>query len=774
MLPRRFAPILAAFAAALPILAALLTLDDFERQQAVQDQRLHVMERTSALRAQLEAEISKSVAATRAIAVVFATKPGLSQAEFAQLARQARTFSPDILNLALIRGTAIDYAYPLTGNEKIIGLDYRQLPEQWPAYRQMMETHQTVTAGPFKLVQGGVAVVVRIPVYRPDPKTGEEQFIGAISAPILFDSLLQKAGLPVLEQTVGLAIRGRDGLGSRGEAIYGDPTLFDRQALLQQVELPGGSWEIAAMPRGGWGGDASGLWPVRTLGGLLSLLAALMAYTLVRHLQRRSENEAQLKQRSTELTRQNAVLEMIAHHAPLPDILDMLAQLVELHHPEMPCAILLLSEDGKHLRHGAAPSLPDFFNQALDGLAVGDAAGACGIAALRGKRVIVEDMHRHPYPEEFRALAERAGLQSCWAQPIMDYDDSVLGIFAIYQHKPAVPQAEEITLIENYAALAAVAIERSRTAETLRLHDAALNVVASAISISDRQARIVWANQAFSKLTGYSLDEAAGRTYGELLKSGHQSDEFYHDLWQTILAGRIWHGELTNRRKDGSLYHDETTITPVRGLDGEITHFVSLKQDVTARKVTEEQLKNLAFYDPLTQLPNRRLLLDRLGLALAASKRSSRYGALMFLDLDNFKPLNDQHGHDVGDLLLREVALRIAHCVREEDTVARFGGDEFVVMLKELDANRLLSATQAYGVAEKIRAALSEPYRLELLQAENGETAIEHRCTTSIGIVLFINNDAPKEDLLKWADVAMYQAKAAGRNTIRFHEPANA
>jgi len=272
-------------------------------------------------------------------------------------------------------------------------------------------------------------------------------------------------------------------------------------------------------------------------------------------------------------------------------------------------------------------------------------------------------------------------------------------------------------------------------------------------------------------LTGYEFDEAAGRHCGELLKSGCHDRQFYAAMWQTILSGRVWDGELVNRRKDGTLYHDEMTITPVRGKSGEIAHFVALKQDITARKISEEHLKNLAFYDPLTQLPNRRLLIDRLGQTFASSRRSGRHGALMFLDLDNFKPLNATHGHDVGDLLLIEASRRIVACVREEDTIARFGGDEFVVMLKELDADSAASATQASSVAEKIRAALTKPYQLELLQEEDGKLAIEHRCTSSIGIVLFAGHEYSREDILKWADIAMYQAKAAGRNTIRFYNP---
>jgi diguanylate cyclase (GGDEF)-like protein len=179
----------------------------------------------------------------------------------------------------------------------------------------------------------------------------------------------------------------------------------------------------------------------------------------------------------------------------------------------------------------------------------------------------------------------------------------------------------------------------------------------------------------------------------------------------------------------------------------------------------------LAFHDSLTQLPNRRLLNDRLQQAMAANRRSGCYGALLFLDLDNFKPLNDAHGHNVGDLLLIEVADRLKACVREMDTVARFGGDEFVVMLSELVTDRAESTVQARNVAEKIRMALSEPYRLTVKHDGKTDATVTHRCTASLGVALFINHEASPDEVLKWADQAMYQAKHDARNSIRFHEP---
>ena len=204
--------------------------------------------------------------------------------------------------------------------------------------------------------------------------------------------------------------------------------------------------------------------------------------------------------------------------------------------------------------------------------------------------------------------------------------------------------------------------------------------------------------------------------------------------------------------------------------DGTALRAVGIAQDITERKRMEHQVHQMAFYDELTELPNRRLLADRLSQAMATSKRTGLYGALMFLDLDNLKRLNDSHGHTIGDLLLIEAASRLRSCVREMDTVARFGGDEFIVMLPELDTDKSRSTIQARIVAEKIRVALARPYEFRIQHEGKAETGLTHRCSTSIGVVLFIEQKAGRDEILKWADAAMYQAKSAGGDTVRFHE----
>jgi len=220
--------------------------------------------------------------------------------------------------------------------------------------------------------------------------------------------------------------------------------------------------------------------------------------------------------------------------------------------------------------------------------------------------------------------------------------------------------------------------------------------------------------------------------------------------------------EAQHRCKDGSLLWGEVLSKPDLDEQGEIIGYHGITREVTRRKLLEAQVNLLAFRDTLTHLPNRRLLEDRLTQAMSSSNRSNCYGALVFLDMDNFKPLNDTHGHSVGDLLLIEVANRLKACVREADTVARFGGDEFVVLLCDLSGDKRDATAQAGRIAEKIRISLSTPYLLSL--------TIEHHCTASIGVALFKGREASEEHVIDSADSAMYQAKEHGRNTIRFCE----
>ncbi|MEN6586639.1 MAG: diguanylate cyclase [Sulfuricella sp.] len=285
----------------------------------------------------------------------------------------------------------------------------------------------------------------------------------------------------------------------------------------------------------------------------------------------------------------------------------------------------------------------------------------------------------------------------------------------------------------------------------------ALEAVGNGVVITDTTAKIEWANTAFEPLTGYKPEEALGLRAGDLIRSGRQDQPFYADMWNTILGGEVWRGEVVNRRKDGSLYDEELTIAPVKDENGVILHFVGVKHDITERKQNEERIRHMAQYDVLTDLPNRALLSDRLQQAIAAARRDGTGLALMLIDLDKFKPINDTLGHDVGDLLLKEVASRIRDCVRESDTVARIGGDEFVVLLRTV-----AHEPDAKAVAEKIRSTLNQPFELA-----------GHRLgiSSSTGIALYPEHGSSEVELAKHADIAMYHAKGNGRDNVQVFQP---
>ena len=381
------------------------------------------------------------------------------------------------------------------------------------------------------------------------------------------------------------------------------------------------------------------------------LLAGLTGLGLLMLTGRTMQTEGIVKIRTQELEKEiasrkkiiqqhhdhNKVLQAIAGTATLSDILELIVKTAEQNFPDSLCSILLLDEEGKHLYSGAAPSLPEFYKQAIDGITVGDGVGSCGTAAYKGQRVIVEDIYQHPYCQDFVVLAKQAGLAACWSEPIFSSTQRVLGVFAVYHRTATYPDSELLTEINELAQLASIAIER---------------------------------------------------------------------------------------------------------------------------KLSEEKVTHLAFFDALTNLPNRRLFMSNMEKALASDLRHKTNGALLYLDLDHFKTLNDSLGHDVGDELLIEVANRLKQCVRDDDTVARLGGDEFVLLLSCREISQDTMIEHALTTAERVRIALQAPYQLK---------AHIHYITPSIGITLVPYPNITAGELLKQADTAMYHAKNKGRNAISFY-----
>ncbi len=302
------------------------------------------------------------------------------------------------------------------------------------------------------------------------------------------------------------------------------------------------------------------------------------------------------------------------------------------------------------------------------------------------------------------------------------------------------------------------------TPQKLALADHKVSAIAletrDAVIITDSELRIVRVNQAFTEITGYLPEDVVGKR-PSLLSSGHHDGDFYRQMWETLEAKREWAGEIRNRRKNGELFTEQVMIKAVSDSHGKVTHYIASFSDVTDQKKNQELIQQLAYYDPLTRLANRRLLLERLDEAQEKSLRTGRLAALLFLDLDHFKKLNDTLGHAMGDELLVQVAQRLRACSRSSDVLARPGGDEFIVLIEDLPSEKSTAAQRVQAYGEKVLEALHEPYDLQ------GQA---YALSASLGIELFQGKAKSRDELLASADLAMYEAKQSGRNQLRFFE----
>lgn len=574
----------------------------------------------------------------------------------------------------------------------------------------------------------------------------------------------------------------------------------------------------------------------------------------------------------------STILEYLAKETSLDFILTKIVTGIEALNPDMLCSILLMNQTGTHLENGIAPSLPDFYNKAVDNLEIDLGVASFGTAAFTGQTVIVDDILTHPYWTSCRELATQAGLRACWSQPIISSNGIILGTFAIYHQYVHTPSATDIKLIEQAAHLVSIAIEKSRADQYLRESENRMRVLfenaplayqsldvdgnilevnalwlaqmgytrdevigrfigdfikhdpnqafeekfpdfqqidkvddpvftmqrkdgsdflwqvngrinpdiqgqftrthclltditkrqqaqtklqlcanvfthaREGIAITDASGTIIEVNETFIQVTGYSRDELIGQN-PRMLQSGRQTAAFYEAMWNDLSINGHWTGEIWNRRKNGELYAELLTISDVRDENDNILNYVALFTDITQMKEHQQQLEYIAHYDILTGLPNRALLADRLSQAMLHTQRSNRLLAVLFVDLDGFKAVNDQHGHDIGDQLLIKVAQRMQGALRSGDTLARLGGDEFVAVLVDL------------GKLEDC-----EPVLERLLKAASKSVIInnaEMHVSASIGVTLYPQDPVDTDQLIRHADQAMYIAKQIGKN--RYH-----
>lgn len=382
----------------------------------------------------------------------------------------------------------------------------------------------------------------------------------------------------------------------------------------------------------------------------------------------------------------------------------------------------------------------------------------CQLLLTQRQCVITEQLCQQ-YPQIEALHPHTQGAQSYAGQQLYDNQKKPLGLLYVLFQQPLKNVEFVTSTLQIFAARAAAEIERQIADTRIRRQASLLDKAQDAILVRDLQHRILFWNQGAERMYGWTEAQALQQSAVDLLYA--EPTAFLH-AHEAVLAHGEWVGELVQKHRSGESLEAEVRLTLVRSEDGEPESILSISTNITQRKTSERQVKRLAFYDALTGLPNRLLLTERMHQALAASQLNQQGGALLFIDMDNFKNLNDTLGHDMGDLLLQQVGQRLNGCVRSIDTVARLGGDEFVVVLEALSADAEELKRAAQNIGEAILSALAAPYKLAQYQ---------YRSTPSIGIAPFLGNQHSVGDLLRHADLAMYQSKAAGRNTLHFFDP---
>lgn len=462
------------------------------------------------------------------------------------------------------------------------------------------------------------------------------------------------------------------------------------------------------------------------------------------------------EQQRNELLQQdhNHILAMIAGNQRLETILNAIALSVERFKLGSLCSILLLDRNSNLLNLGAAPSLPDDYNEAIANTPAELGAGSCGTAAATRQRTIVSNIQTHPYWATVKDVAAKAGLAACWSEPILDTSGYVLGTFAIYHGHPCEPKADDIKLIEDIARLAEIAIERNHAFNALKnseeRHRLLADHASDVIWTMDLTGRFTYVSPSVEKLRGFSVEEVMQQQLEQLLTetSATMMREQLEFAVEQVKLGNpfpAYTGELEQFHQDGSIVWTEVKTSGIYDALGQFVGILGVTRDLTERKKTEDRMRYMAQHDPLTGLANRSLFADRIEQAIKLAAREQGHFALMLIDLNDFKAVNDQHGHAVGDKLLCAIAKRFLSCVRASDTVSRLGGDEFTILLQGIHQP---------GEAETVKAKILEQMKQSFTL---GDLEIISSC--SIGIAFYPVDGETEIELSQVADQRMYAQK---------------
>lgn len=689
-----------------------------ERRSHIREKRLQTSTQAADRARILEAHLRHSLSAAYTLATFVRNSENI-EARFETIAGDMLSFYPDVNGLSLSPGGVVSQVMPKAGNRAALGFNQLEDKVQGSETRLALRSGELSVAGPLDLVQGGRGMVARYPVMI------DGEFWGFTNVTIQLQRLLEVSRLDEIEA------QGYDYQLWREESTTGERQLItgNTQALLhepveQVINLPNNTWTLAMAPTTGWVPHS---WlvvawaPVVLVSLLLGyLVKALLDLRWHRHhlqrevAQRTQELTTSLERYRTLIAASNTGAWEYFHNQDYmqcsPEYFSMLGRLQSDYRMD---GQPNLAETWTNLLH------PDDLDEAVTNFASYIASGAEGM-----------------YEGRFRM--KHADGHWVWilsrGQSLRDEEGNLRGI-TVGTHTDISQQVENEAQLE----LAAKVFERG----------------SEGVLITDADETIVMVNNAFTRITGYSEEEALGQK-PSLLASGRHDADFFRAMWHEIKRRGVWQGEVWNRRKNGEIYPEWLSVSEITDEEERPTYYIGIISDISRLKEDQEEIHRLAYYDPLTNLPNRSLLEERAAFALKIAERNRDTVALLFLDLDNFKNINDSLGHKAGDRLLQAFAERLRTMVREEDTFARPGGDEFILLLPSTDASGAAHA------AQKLLTLLHRPFRVD---------GYDLSVSSSVGIALFPDDGDHLSQLYTNADIAMYRAKQKGRNTYSFFTP---
>ncbi|VVQ10623.1 EAL domain-containing protein [Pseudomonas fluorescens] len=827
-----------------------ISLGSLDVREESHQAKARVISKLANVRAHLESEVRSTFDVTEGIAQLLRLDGRITAEHFNGMAKQAISSQPQIRHIALAPNDVVYSVFPLEGNESVLGLDYREVPDQYGVLLRSREQKTSLLAGPVDLVQGGKGFIHRRPVFV-SGSGGEDLYWGNASVVADVNQLLDASGLSK-ESGLEVALRGGDGLGAHGGMIFGELTVFQNDAITTTVDVPGGSWQLAALPKNGWPSGFIFKSPLfifaLTCTAFFTYFAAQLSKSHKVIRLRHAELAKEVKERQAieqSLVQSEARFRALFERSPDPiwilrpngvcidansAALSVFGfeDLETLYRIKATDIAPPLQSDGQSTTLKAQTMLEtalangvhrfEWLHKRFDGTIFPAEVTLCAVT-LSGQPMlyaVVRDISERKQAKEAlltqkallqdivdnapsliyvydtdgklrlcnRMFEEAAGytfkemegktresyLANEEATTLRKNDKQVLSTGGIlcfedqlkqYGHKHTYLTTKCVLrnadgLPTGVLGISTDITDTKKKTEQLRLAGIVLDHTADGVIITNARGHILSVNAAFTKITGFSAEECIGLK-PNILVSEKQNSAFYRDILSSLKFSGFWRGELWNRRKNGELYPEWITINPVYSDLGKLINYVAVFSDLSAINQSQSDLERISHYDPVTALPNRALFHVRLQHSLDLSLPYDQILAVVVLDLDGFKTVNDSLGHSIGDLLLQQAATRFLSCVRSEDTVSRLGGDEFALIL-----NNLSHPTDAIIVAKKLLASLQEPFDLK------GSSTL---LTASIGISVASQDSETAEQLLRQADTAMYGAKEGGRNDYRFYQP---